>query len=243
MGIADRIKDKYLARLDELIQSGEVIPMRQHSKVTSLNFLTGEKHYRHYDLASWPEFVEWRTSCIAVLDQVVSTSSLLRKTVDKFHALGNEPSKVQFAVAFLRSVKTELQNGSLDSLALQIESAVLSDYLSQAESILKESTGELTYVPAAVLAGASLERSLRTICSRLEPSEPVVNDKEDFLGMNALIDVLKRRQVFNEVQAKQLRAWVAIRNSAAHGKFEEFSRHQVEQMLKGITAFIAQHGQ
>ena len=243
MGIANRLKDEYLTRLDELIQAGEAIPMRQHSKVTAANYLTGEKHYQHYDLASWPEFVEWRTSCIAVLDQVVPTSSLLRKTVDDFHTLGNEPSKVQFAVAFLRSVKTEVQNGSLDSLALQIEGAVLSDYLRQAEGILKESTGELTHVPAAVLAGASLERSLRTICSRLEPPEPVVNDKEGFLGMNALVDALKRRQVFNEVQAKQLRAWAAIRNSAAHGKFEEFTRHQVAQMIDGITAFTAQHGQ
>jgi hypothetical protein len=70
-----------------------------------------------------------------------------------------------------------------------------------------------------------------------------VNDKDEFFGMNTLVDALKRRQVFNEVQAKQLRAWAAIRNSAAHGKFEEFTRHQVAQMIEGITAFIAQHGQ
>src|SRR6266480_317519 len=240
MGIADRMKDKCLARLDELIQSGEAIPMRQHSKITSSNYLTGETRYRHYDLASWPEFVEWRTSCTAVLDQIVPTASLLRKTVDQFHTLDNEPNKVQFAMAFLRSVKKEVENGSLDSLALQVESAVLSDYLGQAELILKETIGELTHVPAAVLAGASLERSLRTMCLCLEPPERVVNDKDGFLGMNALIDALKRRQVFNELQAKQLRAWAAIRNSAAHGKFEEFTRHQVEQMLEGIGAFLAQ---
>ena len=243
MGIADRIKNKYLARLDELIQSGDTMPMSQHSTVTSANYLTGEKHYRHFNLASWPEFVEWRTSCIAVLDQVVPMSSLLRNTVNNFHALKNEPNKVQFAVAFLRSVKTEVQSGSLDSLTLQIEADVLSDYLSQAEGILKESTGELTHVPAAVLAGASLERSLRSICLRLEPPELVVNNKDGFLGMNALVDALKSRQVFNEVQAKQLRAWAAIRNSAAHGKFEDFTRHQVEQMIEGIATFIAQHGQ
>jgi hypothetical protein len=178
-----------------------------------------------------------------VLDQVIPTSSLLRKTVDSFATLGNEPSKVQFAVAFLRSVKTEIQRGSLNSLTLQIEADVLFDYLSQAEGILKNSTGELTHVPAAVLAGASLERSLRSTCLRLEPPELVVNNKDGFFGLNALIDALKSRQVFNEVQAKQLRAWAAIRNSAAHGKFEDFTRHQVEQMIEGITAFITRHGQ
>ena len=241
MGIADRIKAKYLGRLDELIMSGVGMPMEQHSKVTSTNFMTGTESYSQYKLASWPEFVEWRTSCTAVLDQAVPVTSLLRKTVDAFQTLTNEPSKVEFAVSFLRAVKTEVQNGSLDSLALQIEVEVVSDYLAQADGILKDVVGECTHVSAAVLAGASLERSLRTICSQLNPPESVVNNSAVFLGMSTLVDTLKRRAVINELQAKQLRAWVAIRNSAAHGKFEEFTRHQVEQMLEGISEFIAKY--
>ena len=57
------------------------MPMKQHSRQTSYNVLSGESTYHHYNLASQPEFVEWRTSCIAVLDQVVPQGSLLRKTV------------------------------------------------------------------------------------------------------------------------------------------------------------------
>ncbi len=72
MSLSERVKAVYLDRLNELIQSGESIPMKPHSRVTSSNSITGEKTYRHFNLASWSEFVEWRTSCIAVLDQVVS---------------------------------------------------------------------------------------------------------------------------------------------------------------------------
>ena len=241
MSVAGRLKDKYIQRLDELIRIGSSIPMRQHSRITSANRITGEKRFQHYDLASWPEFIEWRTSCIAVLDQIVPGSSLLRKTVDKFDTLGSEPNKVEFAVAFLRSVRMEVDAGSLDSLALQVEATVLADYLAQAEGLIQESKEVLTYVPAAVLAGASLERGLRILCERLDPAEPVARQGGGFLGMGALIDTLKRRQVFNELQAKQLRAWTALRNSAAHGKQEEFSRHQVEQMVEGIGAFLSQH--
>ncbi len=243
MGLTGRLKDKYLSQIDDLIRSGEAIPMRQHSRIAASNYLTGEKHYRHYNLASFPEFVEWRTSCIAVLDQVVPTTSLLRKTVDALNTLNNEPSKVEFAVAFLRSVRKELERGSLDPLSMQIEAAVLTDYMAQASALFAENAQELTHIPAAVLAGASLERALRTLCEGLSPAEPVVNDRGDFLGMTALIDALKRRQLFNELQAKQLRAWGAIRNSAAHGKFEEFTRHQVEQMLSGVSEFLARHVQ
>lgn len=240
MVLASCLKDRSLTRLEELIRSGESIPMRQHSKPTA-HYPNGEKSYRHYDLASWPEFVEWRTSCIAVLDQAVPIGSLLRKTVESFHTLSSEPSKLEFAVAFLRSVKKEIENGSFDALVLQIEATVLTDYMAQASALLDETKENLTHVSAAVLAGASLERSLRILCTQLEPPEPVVNDRDGFLGMGALIDSLKRRQVFNELLAKQLRAWAAIRNSAAHGKFDEFSRHQVEQMLDGISHFLAQH--
>lgn len=241
MGIADRVKDKYLARLDELVQSGQAIPMQQHSKVVSGNYLTGERKYSHYNLASWPEFVEWRTSCIAVLEQVVPKASLLRNSVDKFDTLGNKPAELEFAVSFLKSVRTELQRGFLDDLTLQIEAEVLADYLAQASSIMSGIRDEPSHIPAVVLVGASLEKSLKAICTALVPPEPIVSDKGAPLGLNALIDALKKRQVFNEVLVKQLRAWAAIRNSAAHGNFDEFTRHQVEQMLDGVTTFIAEH--
>lgn len=242
MRLAERVNAFYLDRLTELIQRGESLPMQQHSRLAASNPLTGEKAYRHYTLARLPEFVEWRTSCAAVLDQVVPQASILRKTVDHFPQLGDEPEKVQTGVAFLRSIKTELEKGSLDAIALQIENEILSDYLGQAEGILNEPEGGLGHVAAAVLAGASLERALRSMCLALVPEEPVNNEKGDHLGMTALIDSLKRRQAFNEVQAKQLRAWAGIRNSAAHGKFEEFTRHQVEQMVEGVVAFIARFG-
>ena len=241
MGLVGRLKEKFVAELDELIQAGEAIPIHQHTRVTPASFITGEEKLHHYNLASYPQFVEWRTSSIAILDQAVPVGSLLRKTVDGFHTLTNEPGEVQFAVSFLRAVRKELARGSLDSLALRIEATVLTDYMVQASALLAETKEEATHIPAAVLAGASLERSLRTLCQALEPPEPVTNERYGFLGMGALIEALKRRQTFNELQAKQLRAWAAIRNSAAHGKYDEFSRHQVEQMVEGIGVFLAQH--
>lgn len=243
MSLPERLKTEYLARLDELIQAGEAMPMRQHSRMASHNVLSGETRYRHYDLASWPEFVEWRTSCIAVLDHVVPPTSLLRKTVDSWHSLNNEPSKVEFATAFLKSVNKELIAGSLGSLAHQIEAEVLADYLGQAEALIAGSMSGAEHVAAAVVAGAALERCLRVLCTSLTPPEPTVNDKSAPLGMTAIIDSLKRRQVYNELQAKELRAWAAIRNAAAHGDLNAFTREQVDTMVSGIARFLREHAQ
>ena len=240
MALAERIKSKYLARIDELIASGGGMPMKSHSRQTSYNMLSGQSTYRHYDLASRPEFIEWRTSCIAVLDQVVPESSLLRKTVDALDTLGSEPEKVEFLVGFLKSVRKELESGSLDSLAMQIEAEVLSDYLDQALAVLAGGRDEPNHIAAAVIAGASLERCLRTLCEALSPPEPTKNEKGASLGMTALIESLKKRSAFNELQAKELRAWAALRNAAAHGNFSEFNRDQVDSMVGGIVRFVTE---
>ena len=68
-----------------------------------------------------------------------------------------------------------------------------------------------------------------------------MSDKGSPLGASSLIDALKRRNVFNELQAKELRAWTAVRNAAAHGNFSEFNREQVESMMSGVTRFITEY--
>lgn len=177
MGITSKLKEKYVARLDELIAAAEGIPMRQHSRRTSYNMISGESTYQHYNLASWPEFVEWRTSCTAVLDRVVPKDTVLRRTVDSFDTLGSEPSKLEFAASFLKSVKRELIEGTLDSLAQQIEAEVLADYLSQSTTLLDGGDKEANHIAAAVIAGASLERGLRSIAVALSPPGPVVTER------------------------------------------------------------------
>jgi uncharacterized protein YutE (UPF0331/DUF86 family) len=59
--------------------------------------------------------------------------------------------------------------------------------------------------------------------------------------MNRLIDELKRNGIFNELKAKQLRAWADIRNKAAHGDFEQFNRSDVKMMLSGVENFLADY--
>jgi hypothetical protein len=114
--------------------------------------------------------------------------------------------------------------------------------MGQAEQLLAEGqSGQYDHVPAAVLAGAVLEKSLRTLCDKHNPPIPTVNNNGKPLTLAPLIDVLKKNNVFNELTAKQLRAWADIRNSAAHGQFDEFNRSDVDRMIQGINDFLATH--
>jgi len=113
------------------------------------------------------------------------------------------------------------------------------DYMGQAENLLAEGQrGKFDHVPAAVLAGAVLEKALRTMCSQQQPPVLIVNARGERKTLNPLIEDLKKAGAFNETKAKQLRVWAGIRNHAAHGEFDQFKRADVETMIPGINTFL-----
>lgn len=125
---------------------------------------------------------------------------------------------------------------------LKVEAEVAADYMGQAEGLLKEGQpGKFDYVPAGVLAGALLEKALRTLCDEQQPPVSIVNAKGELRTLNSLIDELKKAEVFNELKAKQLRSWADIRNAAAHGPFSDFGKADVAQMISGINNFLADY--
>jgi uncharacterized protein YutE (UPF0331/DUF86 family) len=79
------------------------------------------------------------------------------------------------------------------------------------------------------------------MCQQQQPAISIVNENGKPLMLNALIEALKKRNIFNEVLAKQLRAWADIRNSAVHGDFDKFTRDQVGNMLTGIQNFLSNY--
>lgn len=242
MILPEKIKQKYLSRLNDLIEKGEKVPIHTESIGHLANYITGEMTYTQVEKIDWAKFVEWRTNCITLLDQVIPKNSAHRSTVDEFRVLKNSREHLEFGISFLKSIKDDFERGYLEDLALEIEAELTADYMGQAESLLIEgNAGEYAHIPAAVLAGAVLEKSLRTLCYQLSPPEPIITEKGSPLGLNALIESLKKRKVYNELTAKQLRAWADIRNNAAHGNSEQFNKQQVEAMTSGIRSFLMQY--
>lgn len=230
--------DKYAQRLRTLIDQSTKIPVRTRQKLVSSNSLTGEKNYRTVSYLSSSEFVEWRTNCITLLDVVVPEWSIHRKAVDSFSELEGTPSALERAVAFLRAIRSDLEGDFLRLLSRQVDAELSADYLAQAEQLIQFGvSGSRGYIAAAVLAGATLEHGLRGLCLTLDPVEPVERDGTP-LAMGALIDALKRRMVYNELEAKQLRAWADIRNAAAHGRFDDFGPEQADAMIHGVADFL-----
>jgi len=235
MTLPSNLHKKYVNRFDELIKIGKTI---------------AEKRNREGLESSLTEATKWKTNCVTLLSQVLQGSDALTKgLIGDFHFLKlssvirPDDLSMSEAIGKLEALREDFENGFLANLSMEIGAEIASDYMGQAEQLLSEgSSGSYDHVPAAVLTGAVLEKFLRTLCDQQTPPIPTfkTTPKGDVpLMLNSLIDELKKTGFFNELKAKQLRAWADIRNAAAHGKFDEFSRSDVEQMIQGVKYFLA----
>ncbi len=145
-------------------------------------------------------------------------------------------------IGAIKAFKADYEAGVLDALADVIEADIISDYMGQAEQLLGEGIpGQHDYVPAAVLAGAVLEDTLRRLCQRQSPPIDTLKPNGDKKTLDPLITDLQKANVFNKAKADQLKSWAKTRNYAAHGEFTEFNRTEVEAMIVGVKAFIADY--
>lgn len=85
---------------------------------------------------------------------------------------------------------------------------------------------------AAVIAGVVLETTLRDLCN--QNSLPI--GKLDKMNSD-----LAKAGIYNKLQQKRITALADIRNSAAHGKPEEFSDNDVTMMIRDIEQFLITH--
>lgn len=245
MTLPPSVLNKYLDRFDELIQEGERI--YKVLKYVSNGFfkdpVQGTRPLTQQELEEPQKLERWKLNYLSLLEQIIPRRSIHRKLLDEKGIVPREVhDTLNTRISRLKGLKDDFQKGFLGDLGLEIEAAIVADYMGQAEQLLAEGQpGKYDYVPAAVLAGAVLEKSLRTLCDKQSPSISTVNDKGKPLTLTPLIEALKKNNLFNELTAKQLRAWADIRNSAAHGNFDEFNRSQVDLMIQGINNFLALH--
>lgn len=125
------------------------------------------------------------------------------------------------------AAREDFEGGYCNSYRTLIQAELFDSELDQAKALYNGSY----HTAAAVIAGVVLETTLRQLCD----NHGIAHGKLD--KMNA--DLAKAGQ-YNTLKAKQVTAWAAIRNSAAHGRPEEFSADDVSEMLARVEAFVAE---
>jgi hypothetical protein len=238
MQISQKLNAKYLERFDELIKQGE--DLRKTCYQTG-----GPCRNGFTPIHKWVEFekfTEWKLKCVTLLENCIPVKSTHIAHIENISKSINKLSDFLSIFAALKAIREDFEKGFLGDLALKVASELAIDYMEQAEQLLDED-GAACYghVPATVLAGAVLEKSLRILCDKQSPPIPVTDKNGRNLTLYPLINALQKADVFNRTKASILESWANIRNHAAHGEIDKFDKGDVELMIKGVKQFLADY--
>lgn len=209
-------------RFEEL---GQQLQQLQSSVTKARNEYTGAT----YDQLNPEALLNWGVKVTSLLERMGDeTASHLQSFTDAQRARGLDSvfERMKRMRAVFLAAKEDFEGGYLVSFRNLVQAEVFTNELKQAEELLK--SGYAT--AAAVIAGVVLETTLRDLCSThdLEPG-----------GLNRMNEDLTKAGAYNSLQQKRITALAAIRNSAAHGKADEFTAADVRSMIDDVERFLA----
>lgn len=218
------MNDIYKRRFDELLSQLEELLAFKESKYNSFT----EKHKEEIDSNA---FLEWKVKAQNLLSKSCGKESehyVEFSENDGVSMYGTYYSTLKRLRAVFLAAKEDYVGGYLRSTRSLIQAEVFDSELEQAEELLK-----LGYkAPAAVVAGVVLETTLRELCDQ----ENIAHAKLDKMNSD-----LAKAGRYNKLQQKRVTALADIRNSAAHGKPDDYSDDDVKSMIQDIERFVANH--
>jgi hypothetical protein len=198
---------------------------------------------------SIPPFVEVTTRLKAAIDRLSPRGSEYRKSseevlkgsagrfaLSRSDLVANSPMHQSGQLAgILTALRSDYEAGYMQTVSELIHADLFSDFLEMAVHLLEEGYKD----PAAVLGGSTLEEHLRKLCQK--HGLPAIEASGKPLKADRLNADLKAANVYSTLDQKQVTAWQDLRNKAAHGHYNEYSKPEVGLMISGIQNFIARN--
>jgi len=218
------LDQKFLDKIQELIQLGEQVKQTRYSKSTGNMVVIGDAGV---DSGSAHQ---WGTSCLNLFRRVFGQDSVHYENFQAKFPRFHNYSPVTQALGVLRAAKDDYERGFLFDTRTLIEVEVFDDFPGARRALAWR-----WLLPARSSGGCILEDSLRKLCTRQEVSLSV---KPKLGTMNA---GLAKQGVYNKLTQKRITALADIRNKAAHGEWDECTKADVEDMLRGVRQFMETH--
>lgn len=153
------------------------------------------------------------------------------RTLVKMYQVSNT-TVIPHLAGILSALRKAYDAGYLQSVTELIHADVFSDFVEMADHLHSEGYKD----PAAVIIGSTLEEHMRQLCAK--------NDIMTYAGdrpkkADALNAELAANSVYSKLDQKSITAWLDLRNKAAHGRYDEYSKEQVALLIHGVRDFIA----
>lgn len=202
----------FVKRFEELkIQADEV---EESKRTKTSEYYPGAGESTNIDNVDEEKLLSWKVKARNLLSKTCGENSQHFQEFEKIEEYpmysGNYDKFRRFQAVFL-AAKEDFEGGYLSSIKTLVQAEVFDSELEQAKELL----GNGYFSAAAVIAGVVLETTLRELCDR----ENILHCKLD--KMNA--DLAKAGK-YNKLMQKRITALADIRNSAAHGNFNQFTQ-------------------
>lgn len=220
-----KVDEKVVERLDQLIKTGNDLLRTRQQGVSKVVMFNSAYDFIDKELAN-----QWGVSCLNILSKTFGENSDYYKRFDNlFNDLSKGTSNTApKCLGIIKAAKDDYENGYLFNTRTLIEAEVFTDFIQQAEELLKKGY----FQPAAVIAGSVLEDALRKLCQKnniIFPNKPTIEP------MNV---ELAKIGVYNNFIKDKVSSIGKLRNHAAHGEWDKFEKHNVEDMIRDVRRFM-----
>jgi hypothetical protein len=180
-----------------------------------------------------PGYFEIRASALNLLARTAGEQSVYYREL-----LGNPNFDMRLMVGVITAAMTDYREGFMADAKLLVSAEVFADFLVQAEVLLEQDYKDA----AAVIIGAVLEDGLRRVCLS-KGIEPIRKEgravSPERAGADDWANGLTKAGVLTAIQKKEIDAKREIRNSAAHGKFNEYTKDDVVAFHEFVQRLLA----
>jgi hypothetical protein len=183
-----------------------------------------------YPVVDSEMFCHWQAGALSALRQVFGADYPHYRLFSE-RVLGRMLSDTKEGIGILRAAKDDIDGGWLTELSELVAGEVFTGFLDMAGHLLDNGYKD----PAASLTGAVLEDSMRRIASK---NSIALDPKENLAAQNVK---LRQGKVYNMVVWRRVEMWREIRNSADHGRFDEYTKADARQMLDGVRDFLGKY--
>lgn len=215
------MQEKIQTEMQQLVEHGQ--ELRQHTR------FIGELNASQILLAQ-TQYYEFWTRALNLVGSACGNDS------DHYlglRQLGEAPAFANFGacLGIVEAAQHDFEAGLLFDLKSLIVAELAGDFIEQAETLLAAGC----HVPAASLAGAVLEDTLRKMCQKRSMPLP------DRTSINRLNVDLAKAGAYLGLTQKQITTHAEVRNHADHGHYDKFTHGDVEDMVKWLRRLVEQH--
>jgi len=214
--------------------------LEQQLQVIIEQFDAFERKSQHDDLSDLPKHERQAlvTRAISAVRRTGEKSAYSKEVDRLLKELPLLHTHTTSIIGVAKGLLEDLKAGYLQTLVEIVHGDVFGDFLEMAQHLCESGYKDA----AAVITGSTLESHLRELCRKsgvsIEVRKPdgVVPKKAD--SMNA---DLASAEVYSKLDQKNVTAWLDLRNKAAHGKFNEYSKDQVLILISSVRDFITRN--